>query len=158
MAKFTMILFSVFSDGGSTLARNGSPVETGELVYLLRAASGNWERLDAQAATVRGELPPFHAPYLPWARALPALRPVPTLAAGHRSRGILYLTNWRLVFKDTDQTFAAFFLRDIGGVECFRDGVALTVAGQQARFVLAVHSPVSVGLYLARAIRTATTG
>jgi hypothetical protein len=75
-----------------------------------------------------------------------------------RSRGVLYLTSWRLVFKDTDRTFAAFFLREIGGVECFRDGVALTIVGQQARFVLAVRSPLSVGLYLARAIRTATVG
>jgi diguanylate cyclase (GGDEF)-like protein len=126
-------------------------LQANEVAFLKRDARRSREPAGSPTLAVRGASIPLEGALRAAVKALPKPPSAPNLAAA--SKGTLYVTNWRVLFRsgrDTDSSL----LVDMARIECFRDAVACTVGSRHERSVFFVKDPVQVALVLAQAVRS----
>jgi len=124
----------------------------GEAVYLARAARRSWEHVTPSSSTVHGPQIPLAAPLRPWLKTIDKLPFLPSEALPFREDGVLYLTNFRLVFRQ-HQSVDSVLLVDVSALECLREGIACAINGHGNRLVFLLNDATQVGLCIAKAIR-----
>lgn len=128
-------------------------LQQGEVVYLTRPARYGLESEQKRAReAAHGPLFPPGDPFLPWLQTLGKLPALPGGLVEHKQEGIVYLTNWRLVFSRGDAS-ESVLLADLSGVECYRDAVACTRSDGGRRSVFVLKDAPQAGMYVAQALR-----
>ena len=125
----------------------------GEAVYLARPARRSWEHVSPSSATIHGPQLPFSGSLRSWFKSVDGKPPfLPSEALPFREDGALYLTNYRLIFRQR-QALDSVLLVDVSAIEWLREGIACAINGHGNRLVFLLNDAVQVGLCIARAIR-----
>jgi diguanylate cyclase (GGDEF)-like protein len=129
----------------------------GEVGYLRRPARRGWEHVTPASAMIHGPQIPLTQALRPWAKALRKPPFLPPEALPYREEGLLYLTNYRLIFRQR-QSSESILLVDISALECLREGLACVINGHSNRLVFLSNDGPQLGLCIARAIRDIAKG
>lgn len=131
-------------------------LQPGERVYAQRAARRGIEQPSRGAASLAGLPIPIDEPLPAWLRQLSRPPSLPTDLVLGRDEGDLYITNRRLVFRDSGRrVLDSVPLLDLTTLDYLREALVCGVEGQSGRIVYQLRDALTAGLYLARALRGA---
>ncbi|MGI8549465.1 MAG: diguanylate cyclase domain-containing protein [Dehalococcoidia bacterium] len=125
----------------------------GEVAYLVRNARVGWEQPSrVTGANEPGPTFPIDRPLVGWVKNLGRPPALPGEMVPVKDEGIVYLTNWRIIF-NVRGAIDSVLLADVTGIQYFRDGLACLIHDRNGRLVIALRDPLQVGLYFAQTLR-----
>ena len=125
-------------------------LQANEVAFLKREARRARELPGAPSLAVHGPSIPLEGTLRAAVEGVGRVITLPEPA--HTSKGNLYITNWRILFR-TGRDTESMLLVDVAGIECFRDGIACLIGDREERIFFILRDPVQVALVLSRAVR-----